>query len=163
MRHGGPERAPVHSGHGGETLVLSQDPIAELLRTARTIAVVGLSRHAWKDSHRVAAYLQRQGYRIVPIHPQAESLLGERVYPSLLDLPPDLAAEVDIVDVFRPSEEVPAIVDQALAALPNLKALWLQLGIRHEAAAARARQAGVTVVQDRCLLVEHMRRVGQWT
>jgi predicted CoA-binding protein len=121
---------------------------------ADTIAVVGCSGTAGKAAHDVPAYLQRQGYRIVPVNPYRESVLGERSYDSLGDVPD----AVDLVDVFRPSDEVPEIVDSAVARAESrgdVWGLWFQLGIRDEAAAARARGAGLTVVQDRCLKVEH--------
>lgn len=128
----------------------------EVLAQADTIAVVGLSRDPKKDSRIVAAHMQRIGYRIVPVHPKAESILDETAYPSLSALPEDLAAEVDVVNVFRPADEVPGIVDEALDNLPNLQAVWTQKGIEHDEAAERAREAGLTVVQDRCIRTQHL-------
>ena len=128
------------------------------LANCRVIAVVGLSPHPHRDSHRVAAYLQAVGYHIVPIHPrvaeQGGTVLGEKAYATLTE-----AAEhtrIDLVNVFRNSEDVPPVVDEAMAI--GAPALWLQLGIAHEEAAAKARAAGLRVVQNKCLKVEHARR-----
>ncbi len=121
----------------------------------RVIAVVGLSPHPHRDSHRVAAYLQAAGYRIVPIHPrvaeQGGSVLGEKAFASLSDA--STHHTIDLVDVFRRSEDVPPVADEAIAI--GARGLWLQQGITHDAAAARARAAGLWVVQDRCLMVDH--------
>jgi predicted CoA-binding protein len=126
--------------------------IASLLQRAKTIAIYGLSTDAEKDSHRVAAYLQRAGYTIVPIHPKANEILGESCFGSLAD-----ALRVDIVDCFRPSAELGAIVDEAIAAKAG--AVWFQLGLMDAAAARRGEAAGLTVIADRCTKVEHMRLV----
>ncbi|UCH36508.1 MAG: CoA-binding protein [Armatimonadota bacterium] len=125
-----------------------------ILTSATTIAVVGLSRSADKDSHRVASYLMAQGYRIIPVNPGAEEILEQRCFP-------DLAAvnqPVDVVQIFRPAQDVPPIVEQAIAA--GARTVWMQLAIRHDAAAARAAAACLTVVQDRCMAVEHHRLIG---
>ena len=133
--------------------------IESLLRRARTIAVVGLSDNPARPSHGVAAGMQRLGYRIIPVNPVAaasgETILGETVYATLTD-----AARhhtIDLVNVFRNSEDVPPVVDEALAI--GAPAVWLQLGIRHEAQMQRAQAAGLMCVQDRCLKVEHARRM----
>ena len=129
----------------------------QILQHGGTIAVVGLSPKPHRDSYRVSAYMQAQGWRIVPINPVAAAsgtpILGETVYATLTEA---AAVEtIDLVNVFRNSEDVPPIVDEAVRlALP---ALWLQMGIRHDAAAAQARAAGMQVVQDKCLMVEHRR------
>ncbi len=128
----------------------------DVLREGKVIAVVGLSTQEYKDSHRVPAYMQRAGYRIIPINPRADHILGEQAYVSIRELPDDLAAEVEIVNIFRPSAEVAGIVQQALDRLPNLIAIWAQKGIFDDEAAERARAAGVTMIQDRCMLIEHM-------
>jgi len=128
---------------------VEQDQIRELLRTAHTIAVVGLSDKPDRDSHHVAGYLQRQGYRIIPVNPSVKEVLGEKAYPALQDVP----EPVDLVDVFRRAEFVPEVVDAAIAV--GAKAVWLQEGISHPEAAARARAAGLQVVMDRCILKEH--------
>ena len=124
----------------------------EILAGAKVIAVVGLSDKPDRDSYGVAAYLQRAGYRIVPVNPGAREVLGETSYPDLRDIPFD----VDIVDIFRKPEAVPEIVDAAIEI--GAKAVWMQLGVVHEAAAAKARAAGLQVVMDRCIAVEHRLR-----
>lgn len=125
--------------------------IIEMLRAAKTIAVVGLSSKRLRPSNGVAAYMQQQGYRIIPVNPLETEVLGERAYASLGEVP----GKIDIVDVFRQSDAVPAIVEEAIAA--GAPYLWLQEGVIHEEAAARARAAGMKVVMDRCILVEHRR------
>jgi len=127
-----------------------------VLEHCRTVAVVGLSSNPYKDSHIVAHHLSRHEYDVVPINPTAPSALGRPAYPSLTALPPDLARLVDLVVVFRPSAEVPEIVEAALSHLPGLKAIWTQKGIVHDAAAARARGRGLVVVQDRCIRTQHL-------
>jgi len=119
------------------------------------VAVVGASTTPGKDAHEVPAYLQRAGYEVVPVNPYADEVLGERAYDSLRDVP----GRVDVVDVFRPSDEVAGIVDDALAH-GDVGAIWLQLDIRDPDAAARAEDAGLTVVADRCMRVEHRRLLG---
>jgi predicted CoA-binding protein len=123
--------------------------IAELLRSARTIAVVGLSSRRARPSYGVSEYMQRTGYRIIPVNPQESEVLGEKAYPDLDSVP----VPVDIVDVFRRSEYVPEIVEAAIRV--GAKAVWMQEGVVHEEAAERARAAGLTVVMDRCILKEH--------
>ena len=129
------------------------DPYLPIFERTQTIAIVGLSPKPERDSHHVAQYLQAQGFRIVPINPSAPEVLGERSWPSLTE-----AAKhhrIDLVDVFRDSAAVPPIADEALAI--GAKALWLQIGVRHDAALAKAQAAGLAVVQDHCTLVEHQR------
>ena len=129
------------------------DPYLPIFENTQTIAVVGLSPKPERDSHHVAQYLQAQGFRIVPINPAADEVLGERCWPSLTE-----AAKhhrIDLVDVFRDSAAVPPIADEAIAI--GAKALWLQIGVRHDAALAKAQAAGLAVVQDHCTLVEHQR------
>jgi predicted CoA-binding protein len=128
------------------------DPILDLLTSAKTIAVVGLSSSPLRPSYGVAAYLQQHGYRIIPVNPTINGALGEKAYPSLSDVPDP----IDLIDVFRRPEHVDAIVDQAIAL--KVPALWLQETVVNEAAAARARQAGITVVMDKCILKEHRKR-----
>ena len=135
------------------TTMTEAQTIAELVRTPRTVAVVGLSPKPHRDSFKVAQYLQRQGWRIVPINPNASEILGEKVYRSLSEA---AAHEtIELVDVFRNSEDVPPVVMEAIAI--GAPAIWLQLGIRHDAALAKAQAAGLQTVQDTCLLVEHAR------
>jgi predicted CoA-binding protein len=125
------------------------DLIAELLRSAKTIAVVGLSDSPFRPSYDVSAYMQRQGYRIIPVNPQVEEVLGETSYATLRDVP----EPIDIANIFRRSELVPEIVDEAIAL--KVPAIWMQEGVIHEGAAAKARAAGIFVVMDRCILKEH--------
>lgn len=127
--------------------------VRELLRRARTIAVVGLSPKPDRPSNSVARYLQRQGYRIVPVHPGHDEILGERSYPTLRAAAQDHT--IDIVDVFRRSEAAGTVVDEAIPLRPLL--IWLQQGVVDAAAQARAEAAGVACVMDRCLAVEHRR------
>jgi hypothetical protein len=126
------------------------EAIKRLLETVKTIAVVGLSPQADRPSHGVARAMQRFGYRIIPVRPGTESVLGEKAYPDL----PHLPGPVDLVDVFRAPEHVDEIVDQCIA--KKLPALWLQEGVVNEAAALRARQAGILVVMDRCLFKDYL-------
>jgi predicted CoA-binding protein len=128
------------------------DPITEILQRAKTIAVVGLSDNPLRPSHGVAAYLQTQGYRIVPVNPQIPSALGEKAYPSLLDVP----EKIDIVNIFRRPEFVEEVVDQAIQL--KVPAVWMQEEVIHEKAAQKARAAGIFVVMDRCILLEHRAR-----
>jgi len=128
------------------------DQITEILQKAKTIAVVGLSDNPLRPSHGVAAYLQSQGYRIIPVNPEITSSLGEQAYPSLLDVP----EKIDIVDIFRRPEFVEEVVDQAIQL--KASAVWMQEEIVHEKAAQKARSAGIYVVMDRCILLEHRAR-----
>ena len=123
--------------------------IAEILKTAKTIAVVGLSDNESRPSHQVAAYLQEQGYKIIPVNPMIESWMGEKSYSSL----EDIAERVDVVDIFRKPEFVGEIMDQAIKI--DAKVVWMQEGIVNEKAAQKGRDAGLTVVMDRCLMKEH--------
>ena len=134
------------------------ETIHSILQNCRTIAVVGLSPKPQRDSHHVAEYLQQQGYRIVPINPMATEILGERCWPSLTEAAQHLGAlRIDLVDVFRNSADVPPIADEAIAI--GAQALWLQLGVQNDTACERARAAGLQVVQNHCVLVEHQRLV----
>ena len=128
-----------------------KDRILELLKKAKTIAVVGLTDDPSKPSYGVSQYMQSNGYRIVPIHPKLSKVLGERAYPSLSEAAK--AEKIDLVDVFRRPDAVPAIVDEVLAL--GIPALWLQETVVHEEAARKAREAGVLVVMDKCILKEH--------
>jgi predicted CoA-binding protein len=126
--------------------------IRSMLAGAKTIAVIGLSADPAKPSHYVSAYMQQHGYRILPVNPAVDTVLGEKSYPSLTALP----ITPDIVDVFRLPNAVPAIVDEMLAL--GLRNLWIQQGIVHQEAAARAEAGGIHVVMDRCIMVEHRRQ-----
>lgn len=127
------------------------ETIPELLRSARTIAVVGLSSKRYRASYGVSQYMQRSGYRIIPVNPEETEVLGEKAYARLEDIPD----RIDIVDIFRRSEYVPGIVESAIRI--GAGAVWMQEGVVHEKAAARAREAGLSVVMDRCILKEHSR------
>jgi predicted CoA-binding protein len=129
------------------------DDIADLLQRAKSIAVVGLSDDPLRVSHGVSAYMQSQGYRVIPVNPQIQSSLGERAYGSLLDVP----EKIDIVNIFRRPEFVAEIVDQAIEL--KVPAIWMQEGVIHEKAAEKARKAGIFVVMDRCILQEHRARL----
>jgi len=139
---------------------LEQNQIRDVLKKCRTIAVVGLSKEPEKDSHRVSVYLQQHGYRIIPVNPFADRVLGEKSYSSLLDIEVELQKTIDIVDIFRKPEDVPSIVDQAIAVKARTGrsfVVWMQLGIVNEHAAEAARKAGLIVFMDMCLMVEHHR------
>lgn len=133
--------------------------IRSVLVESNVIAVVGLSRDPGKTSRSVTSYMMSKGYQIVPINPLADNLMGEQTYPTLADIPIDKAATIDIVNIFRPSEDLPPIVEAAVANLPNLKAIWAQLGIHNDAAAEVAELAGVPMIQNRCIRVEYGRLV----
>ncbi len=130
------------------------DEIGELLKTAKTIAVVGLSDNPMRPSYGVSAYMQSHGYRIIPVNPQIESCLGEKAYASLAEV----QEKIDIVDVFRRPEFVEPIVEEAIRL--KVPAIWMQEEVVHEKAAEKARQEGIFVVMDRCILKEHRVRFG---
>ena len=123
----------------------------QILQSARTVAVVGLSGKRYRPSYGVAEYLKREGYRVIPVNPEEREVLGEKSYPDL-DSVPD---EIDVVDIFRRPEFVPEIVEAAIR--KGAKVVWMQEGVIHEQAAQRAREAGLTVVMDRCILKDHRR------
>ncbi|GFO60794.1 CoA-binding protein [Geomonas silvestris] len=125
------------------------NPIEQIITSYKTIAVVGLSPDPGKPSYEVASYLKKAGYRIIPVNPACREVLGERCYPSISEIP----EEVEVVDIFRRSEFVPEVVVQAIQ--KGVKAIWMQEGVVHEAAAARAAAAGLLVVMDHCMLKEH--------
>ncbi|HSV49844.1 MAG TPA: CoA-binding protein [Candidatus Acidoferrales bacterium] len=140
---------------------MSETEISQILNQAQVVAIVGASDQIGKHSHRVAAYLKQHGYKIIPINPSISGLFGEKSYNSLLAIPPRIQARIDIVDVFRKSEDVLPIVDQAIELKRRLGrsfVVWLQEGIVNEVAAEKACQAGLTVVMDKCLMKEHMHR-----
>ena len=129
--------------------------LTEVLQQSHTIAVVGLSGKRFRPSYGVAEYMQRAGYRIIPVNPQEREVLGEKSYPDLDSVP----EAIDIVDIFRRSEFVPEIVEAAIR--KGAKTIWMQEGVIHEGAARRAMDAGLTVVMDRCILKDHRRLVSQ--
>lgn len=138
------------------TVVMEASPRDRLriLRQAESVALVGVSANPLRSSNFVATYLVRTGLRLYPVNPNYDEVLGMKSYPSLADLP-----EVpDIVDCFRREEDLPGVVEEAIAV--GAKVVWFQLGLRHDGAAARAREAGLEVVQDRCLKIEHARFAG---
>jgi predicted CoA-binding protein len=138
--------------HFPEQYIAGGDAVAQVLREAKTIAVVGLSSNPMRASHGVAEYLKAAGYRIIPVNPNETEVLGEKAYARLEDVP----GPVDIVDVFRRAEEVPAVAESAIRI--GAKVLWMQLGIENVGAAEKARAGGLVVVEDSCLMVEHKRR-----
>jgi len=140
-----------HSGEGLLPGAVAGDPASEILKSSRTIAVVGLSSRRHRPSYGVAEYLQSAGYRVIPVNPSETEVLGEKSYARLEDIP----EHVDIVDIFRRSEFVPEIVEAAIR--KGAKAIWMQEGVVHEQAAKRAGEAGLEVIMDRCILKDHRR------
>lgn len=138
--------------HKTATHKTKTDEIYDLLKDARTIAVVGLSSSPLRPSYGVAAYMQHHGYRIIPVNPNIKGALGEKAYATLHDVP----EKIDIVDVFRRPDAVPEVVNQAIQL--KVPAIWMQEDVVHEEAAAKARKAGIKVVMDRCILKEHRAR-----
>ncbi|MDP3183158.1 MAG: CoA-binding protein [Desulfobaccales bacterium] len=139
---------------GHQELQASPEEIAAILKNYRVVAVVGLSADPSRPSYQVARYLQEHGYRIVPVNPGYKEILGEKCYPSLKDIP----FPVEVVDIFRQPEAIEAIVSEALEV--GAKVIWMQLGLINEEAARRARAAGLKVVMDRCLKIEHGHHLG---
>jgi len=133
----------------------SSDPIAEILITSMTIAVVGLSANQQRPSYEVSKYMQAAGYRIIPVNPNEREVLGEKSYARLEDVP----EKIDIVDIFRRPEEIPPVVESAIRV--GAKVVWMQLGIENAQAAEVARAAGLKVVEDACIFIEHRRRLGK--
>jgi uncharacterized protein len=144
------ERGPAET----EEEAVSDSALRGILESAKTVAVVGLSDKPGRDSYLVAEYLLRHGYRIIPVNPTVQEVLGEKSYASVTDIP----EKVDIVDIFRKPEAVGPVVDEAIAA--GAKVVWMQLGIRNEEAADKAERAGLRAVQDRCMKIEHGRLIG---
>ena len=134
---------------------MTDEQLKHILDTARTIATVGLSTNPDKPSYNIARYLVRHGYRVIPVNSSADEILGMKSYPDLTAVPD----RIDVVQLFRPSEAVPPFVDQAIQI--GAKVVWMQEGISNEAAAAKARAAGLQVVMDRCMRAEHRRLIGQ--
>jgi hypothetical protein len=138
-----------------------RDSVVEKILGMKTVAVVGLSKDPSKPSHDVAKYLLEHGYRVIPVNPTVKEVLGQTSYPSLLDLPDPLRREIEVVDIFRRTEDVPTIVHEAVqlhSALGRPRAIWMQLGIVNEQAARKAQAAGMDVVMDRCMKIEHSLR-----
>jgi len=139
-------------------MMYSDDFLRDILQRTKVIAVVGISANETRPSHAVARYLQQKGFRIIPVNPglAGQKLLGETVYADLKSVPD----AVDMVDIFRKSEAVPAIVDEALARWPDLQTIWMQIGVEHAQAAEIARARGVDVVQNRCPKIDYHRLIG---
>ena len=139
---------------------MSDKMIREILYSSEVVAVVGLSKDSEKASYQVAAYLKSQGYKIIPVNPFVDEALGEKSYPSLLEIPREIQKTIDIVDVFRKAEDVPPIIEQTA----HLKSqngkpsvVWMQLGIVNEKAEEAGKREGLTVIMDKCMMVEHQR------
>ncbi len=132
---------------------MEENELKEIFKKCKTIAVVGISPKEDRPSHRVATYLQAKGYRIIPVRPDAEIILGEKVYPTLAEIPKEI--EIDVVDIFRKSEEVPPVVEEAIRR--GVKLVWMQEGVIHPEAGEKAEKAGLKVVMDRCMKKEHQR------
>lgn len=130
---------------------MKEEEIKEILAKCKNVAVVGISPKEDRPSYGVASYLQSKGYRILPVRPDGDTLLGEKIYSSLTEIPREI--EIDVVDIFRRPEDVPPIVEDAIRR--GAKVVWMQEGISHEEAAARARGAGLKVVMDRCMKKDH--------
>ncbi|HYL45576.1 MAG TPA: CoA-binding protein [Candidatus Limnocylindrales bacterium] len=139
-------------GPGSKPAPSAGDPVNEILKSSKTIAVVGLSNRRFRPSYGVADYLKSAGYRILPVNPNQQEVLGEKSYARLEDLP----VPVDIVDIFRRPEFVPEIVESAIRI--GARAVWMQEGVIHPEAAERARRAGLFVIQNVCILKEHIKR-----
>lgn len=139
----------------------SDDELRAILTSTRVVAVVGVSPNPVRPSFFVARYLALKGYRMIPVNPghAGETILGETVYPDLRSIPKDIP--VDMVDIFRRSEAVPAIVDEAIAVLPRLRTIWMQIGVSHAEAAAKAEAAGINVIENRCPKIEYQRLFGE--
>src|SRR5438046_7703928 len=142
----------VQGGSATMTHKVKTDEIHDLLKDAKTIAVVGLSSRPLRPSYGVADYMQHHGYRIIPVNPSIKGALGEKAYATLSDVP----EKIDIVDVFRRSDAVPEVVDEAIKL--KIPAIWMQEDVVHEEAAKKARKAGIKVVMDKCILKEHSSR-----
>jgi predicted CoA-binding protein len=134
----------------------SDDSLIALLESAKTIAVVGIKDRQSEDAFRIPLYMQRAGYRIVPVNPKLDAVLEEECHPSLMDVD----TPIDVVNLFRASEHVAGHVDEILSLGPPPKAVWMQLGIHHGESAQRLREAGIEVIQDRCIMVDHRRLLG---
>jgi predicted CoA-binding protein len=133
--------------------MMKGEEIKDILSSCKTVAVVGISPKEDRPSYIVASYLKSKGYRIIPVRPDEEEILGEKVYPTLMEIPKEIS--VDVVDIFRRSEDVPPVVEEAIKR--GAKVIWMQEGVTHEEAGAKAEKAGLKVVMDRCMKKEHQR------
>ncbi len=132
---------------------MEENEIKKILSNSKTIAVIGISPKENRPSYRVASYLQSKGYRIIPVRPDGEEILGEKIYPTLSEIPKEI--NVEVVDIFRKSEDVPPIVEEAIQR--GARVVWMQEGVIHQEAGEKAEKAGLTVVMDRCMKKEHQR------
>lgn len=136
-----------------------EQQLIEVLRDSKTIAIIGVKRDESEDAHRVPKYMQARGYRIIPVNPKLDRILGEKAYSRVSDVD----VPIDLVNLFRAPENIPEHVREILAMPNRPKAVWMQLGIYHGSAAAKLRAQGITVIQDRCIMVEHRRLIGPAT
>lgn len=134
---------------------VTDEKVAELLKKAKTVAIVGISHKEHRDSHKVAKYMKEHGYKVVPVNPKYNEVLGEPCYPDLKSVP----EHIDLVDIFRSIEAIPAIVDEAIAV--GADSVWMQLGLAHDEAAEKARNNGLTVVMNKCTKIEHHRLINK--
>ena len=137
---------------------MKKEDVNEILTKYTSVAIVGASRDPSKDSNRVAKYLQSQGYHVTPVNPSADEILGEKCFKSLLEMPAEVQETIEIVDIFRPSKETPAIAEQTAKMKERFDkpyVVWMQLGIINERAAEKARQAGIEVIMNKCMMQEH--------
>jgi hypothetical protein len=132
---------------------MEENEIKKILSNSKTIAVIGISPKEDRPSYRVASYLQSKGYRIIPVRPDGEEILGEKIYPTLSEIPKEI--NVEVVDIFRKSEDVPPIVEDAIQR--GARVVWMQEGVIHQEAGEKAEKAGLTVVMDRCMKKDHQR------
>jgi predicted CoA-binding protein len=133
--------------------MMKDEELKDVLLTCKTVAVVGISTKEDRPSYIVASYLKKKGYRIIPVRPDGDYILGEKVYPNLIEIPKEI--EVDVIDIFRRSEDVLPIVEEAIQR--GAKVIWMQEGVIHKEAGAEAEKAGIKVVMDRCMKKEHQR------
>lgn len=143
---------------------MNRASIEQILKQYKTLAIVGLSQDSTKASHQVAQYLQEKGYNVIPVNPNAEQILGQKTYKTLLDIPPETQKTIEIVDIFRPSEDVPPVIDQAI----QLKkqhgkpyVIWMQLGVTNQQAAEKAQKAELAVIMNKCIMMEHGHLFGE--
>jgi predicted CoA-binding protein len=134
---------------------MKDEELKKIFNNCKTVAVVGISPKEDRPSYRVASYLQSKGYRIIPVRPDGDTILGETIYPQIMEIPKEV--EIDVVDIFRKSEEVPPIVEEAIRR--GAKIVWMQEGVIHQKAGEDAERAGLKVVMDRCIKKEHERLI----
>ncbi len=142
---------------GNGPICMSEETIDAIFRKYRTVSIVGLSKDQSKDSYKVAKFLMDRGFTVVPVNPTANEILGLKAYPSISHLPDEMKSRLDIVDIFRPSADVPSIVDEALEMRKKFgrpHVIWMQLGIQDENSAAKARSQGIAVIMNRCMMIE---------